>query len=250
MAEQLEKKERNRRQLLADIAHELRTPLNSVIGFAQVLLRQHFGPLTDKQKEYVRDIYESGDHLLSLINDILDLSKIEVGKLTLEIKKIALGPKIERALVFVREKAMAHGISLETKISEDLPDVFADERAILQILVNLLSNAVKFTPDGGRVEIKSYPQGDFIAVDVLDTGMGIAIEDQKKIFRLFEQLSVSSPYKREGTGLGLSIAQSLVTAMGGIITVKSELSKGSCFTFTLPITKENEEERSDENRKT
>jgi PAS domain S-box-containing protein len=193
LVKNLQEASRAKSEFLTKMSHELRTPLNSVIGFAQVLLRQHFGPLTDKQKEYLRDIYESGDHLLSLINDILDLSKIEVGKLTLGIKKIALGPKIERALVFVREKAIAHGITLEMKISEDLPAVFADERAVLQILVNLLSNAVKFTPDGGRVEIKSYPQGDFVAVDVLDTGMGIAIEDQKKIFRLFEQLSVSSP---------------------------------------------------------
>ncbi len=233
-SQQLDVASRHKSEFLANMSHELRTPLNAIIGFSEVLLERMFGEVNDKQTEYLRDILSSGQHLLSLINDILDLSKIEAGRLELELTKFYLPVTLENALILVRERATRHGIALNLAVDERLGDFVADERKIRQILLNLLSNAVKFTPEGGRVSVKAALANGSVEISVSDTGIGIAPEDQHAIFEEFRQVGSDDARKREGTGLGLTLAKKFVEMHGGQIRVESQVGKGSTFTFTLP----------------
>jgi len=221
-------------EFLANMSHELRTPLNAVIGFSQMLKKQVFGKLNEKQLEYVDDIYTSGNHLLSLINDILDLSKVEAGRMELHLSEFDLPDALMTASSLVREKAAKHGITLEIDIDDKLGAFTADERKLKQILLNLLSNAAKFTPDGGKICVKAIRTKGGVEISVCDTGIGISPEDQAVIFDEFHQGSSHHARTKEGTGLGLALSQKFVEMHGGKISVQSELGKGSTFTFTLP----------------
>jgi GAF domain-containing protein/anti-sigma regulatory factor (Ser/Thr protein kinase) len=232
---ELEAANRHKSEFLANVSHELRTPLNAIIGFSEVLLEKMFGELNDKQNEYVDDILSSGRHLLSLINDILDLSKIEAGRMELEMTTFDLPLAIDNALLLIRERASRHGIKLDRVIDNRLGDFTGDERKVKQILVNLLSNAVKFTPEGGQVKVEAMVGESAVIVSVSDTGIGIAREDQEAIFEEFRQASGHYAQKREGTGLGLTLTRRFVEMHGGKIWVESEPGRGSKFTFTLPI---------------
>jgi signal transduction histidine kinase len=231
---QIEAANRHKSEFLANMSHELRTPLNAIIGFSEVLGEKLFGELNEKQAEYTEDILSSGRHLLSLINEILDLSKVEAGRMELELTSFDMPLAIENARTFVRERATKHGIKLDVKIDERLGDHFGDERKIKQILLNLLSNAVKFTPEGGQISINARQLNGSVQISVTDTGIGIAPEDQARIFEEFRQVGGNHAHKTEGTGLGLTLAKKFVELHGGTIWVESEVGKGSTFTFTLP----------------
>jgi signal transduction histidine kinase len=234
-SQQLEIANRHKSEFLANMSHELRTPLNAIIGFSEVLLERMFGEVNDKQEEYLQDIFTSGKHLLSLINDILDLSKVEAGRMELELTTFSLPMAIDNALTLVRTRAENHGITLEMDVDERLGDFVGDERKIKQVLVNLLSNAVKFTPEGGRVGVHAGPANGTVEISVTDTGIGIAEQDQALIFEEFRQVGPDHAGKREGTGLGLTLTRKFVELHGGSIGVKSEVGRGSTFTFTLPV---------------
>ena len=232
---ELEAASRHKSEFLANMSHELRTPLNAIIGFSEVLLERMFGEINPKQAEYLDDILASGRHLLSLINDILDLSKIEAGRLELDLAPFDLPVTLENALTLVRERASRHGIALDLAVDGRLGPSVGDERKVKQIVLNLLSNAVKFTPAGGRVGLRATPAGGAVEISVSDTGIGIAPEDQGAIFEEFRQVGTGSSSKHEGTGLGLTLARKFVELHGGRIWVQSEAGKGSTFTFTLPV---------------
>jgi len=193
-----------------------------------------FGELNEKQDEYLKDIYASGQHLLSLINDILDLSKIEAGRMELELADFHLPQAIDNALVLVRERALRRGIKLEPSIDSHLGEIRGDERKIKQVLLNLLSNAIKFTPEGGRVGVRAEPVDEHVKVAVSDTGVGIAPEDHEAVFEEFRQVGTAEK-KAEGTGLGLALARKFIELHGGRIWVQSQVGVGSTFTFTLPV---------------
>jgi signal transduction histidine kinase/putative methionine-R-sulfoxide reductase with GAF domain len=231
---QIEAANRHKSEFLANMSHELRTPLNAIIGFSEVLQERLFGELNEKQAEYTDDILTSGRHLLSLINEILDLSKVEAGRMELELAKFDLPLAIDNARTFVRERAVKHGINLEVSVDERLGDYFGDERKIKQILLNLLSNAVKFTPEGGRIGIEAKQTDGSIEISVSDTGIGISSEDQGRIFEEFRQVGSDYAHKIEGTGLGLTLAKKFVELHGGKIWVESAVGKGSTFIFSLP----------------
>ena len=235
---QIEAANRHKSEFLANMSHELRTPLNAIIGFSEVLGERLFGELNEKQAEYTDDILSSGRHLLSLINEILDLSKVEAGRMELEVATFDLPLAIDNARTFVRERATKHGITLDVTVDERLGDFVGDERKIKQILLNLLSNAVKFTPEGGRIGIEARQADGVVEISVSDTGVGIAPEDQPKIFEEFRQVGSDYTHKVEGTGLGLTLAKKFVELHGGRIWVESEVGKGSRFIFTLPYGKE------------
>jgi signal transduction histidine kinase len=234
---QLEVANRHKSEFLANVSHELRTPLNAVIGFSEVLLARMFGELNPKQEEYLNDIMASGRHLLSLINDILDLAKIEAGRMELELNPFDLPVAIENALILVRERALRHGVRVEMAADASVGTVVGDERKIKQVLLNLLSNAVKFTPAGGQVAVRAGPADGMVEVSVSDTGIGIAPGDQETIFEEFRQAGGDYARRREGTGLGLTLARRFVELHGGKIWVKSEVGRGSTFTFTIPAGK-------------
>jgi signal transduction histidine kinase len=231
---QIEAANRHKSEFLANMSHELRTPLNAIIGFSEVLGERLFGELNDKQAEYTEDILSSGRHLLSLINEILDLSKVEAGRMDLEMAAFDLPLAIDNARTFVRERATKHGITLDVDVDERLGEFVGDERKIKQILLNLLSNAVKFTPEGGRIGISARQVDGSVEISVSDTGIGIAPEDQPKVFEEFRQVGTDYAHKGEGTGLGLTLAKKFVELHGGRIWVESEVGRGSTFTFTLP----------------
>jgi two-component system, NtrC family, sensor kinase len=231
---QIEAANRHKSEFLANMSHELRTPLNAIIGFSEVLGERMFGELNEKQAEYTDDILSSGRHLLSLINEILDLSKVEAGRMELELATFDLPLAIDNARTFVRERATKHGIDLDVTVDERLGDFVGDERKIKQILLNLLSNAVKFTPEGGRIGINARQADGSVEISVSDTGIGISPEDQAKIFEEFRQVGSDYAHKVEGTGLGLTLAKKFVELHGGKIWVTSEVGKGSTFSFTLP----------------
>ena len=232
--QQLEAASRHKSEFLANMSHELRTPLNAIIGFSEVLLERMFGELNPKQEEYLQDIMSSGRHLLSLINDILDLSKVEAGRMELEPSAFDLPAALENCLTLVRERATRHGVTLDLMVGERLGQIVADERKVRQVVLNLLSNAVKFTPDGGRVAINAVRADGATEISVSDTGIGIGAGDQELIFEEFRQAGGDYTRKREGTGLGLALARKFVELHGGRIWVKSEVGKGSTFTITLP----------------
>ncbi len=220
-------------EFLSNMSHELRTPLNAIIGFSEVLHERMFGDLNEKQAEYARDIHDSGRHLLSLINDILDLSKIEAGRMELEVATFDLPSAIDNAVTLVRERASRHGMALTCDVDPGVGEFRGDERKFKQIMLNLLSNAVKFTPDGGRLTVSACAKGPLVEVAVRDTGIGIAPEDLPRVFEEFRQVGNASARKAEGTGLGLALTKRFVELHGGSIHVESALGTGSTFTFTL-----------------
>ena len=260
---------RSKSEFLANMSHELRTPLNHIIGFAELLLDKHFGELNEQQDEYLNDIHQSSKHLLSLINDILDLSKVEAGKLDLEFDYVELMSVLKNSLVMIKEKAMKNGISLTTNADSDPLTIQADKRKLKQIIYNLLSNAVKFTNSGGSIWLNIYkvdcvirpglrwddpeylkileegvqgkPNGDkppikCVKISVSDTGIGLNYEDRERVFRPFEQADGSASRRYQGTGLGLSLTKRLVQLHGGKIWVDSDgEGKGSTFSFVIPI---------------
>jgi signal transduction histidine kinase len=230
---QLEVASQHKSEFLANMSHELRTPLNAIIGFSEVLGERMFGELNEKQEEYLKDIYASGQHLLSLINDILDLSKIEAGRMELELTDFNLPATLDNALTLVRERAGRRGIALGLTVDERLEQIRADERKVRQVVLNLLSNAIKFTPEGGRIEVRAVPVDGVVEISVTDTGVGIAPEDQEAIFEEFRQVGTAAK-KVEGTGLGLALSRKFVELHGGRIWVESQTGAGSTFTFTIP----------------
>jgi signal transduction histidine kinase len=230
---QLEAASQHKSEFLANMSHELRTPLNAIIGFSEVLGERLFGELNAKQEEYLKDIHASGQHLLSLINDILDLSKIEAGRMELELTDFHLPAALDNALTLVRERAGRRGIALHMTTDERLDYVRADERKVRQVVLNLLSNAIKFTPEGGRIEVRAKLLDGSVEVSVADTGVGIAPDDQEAIFEEFRQVGTADK-KVEGTGLGLALSRKFIELHGGRIWVQSEPGAGSTFTFTLP----------------
>jgi len=234
---QLETANQHKSEFLANMSHELRTPLNAIIGFSEALLERLFGELNTKQDEYLNDILASGRHLLSLINDILDLSKVEAGRMELELSTFDVPLALGNAMTLVRERAQRHGVTLALDVVPDFGSLVADERKFKQILLNLLSNAVKFTPEGGRVDLSARRKDDNVVVAVHDTGIGIALEDQAAVFEEFRQVGGDNASRHEGTGLGLALAKKFVELHGGRIWLESELSKGSTFTFSVPMTR-------------
>jgi two-component system sensor histidine kinase/response regulator len=238
---------------LANMSHEIRTPLTTIIGFAELLFDEEKGPLNDDQKKYLGFVTSSGEHLLSLINDILDLSKVEAGKMELQPTSFSIRDLLKTSFSFITEKDIKHNIRLLSKISADIDMIEADERKVKQIMYNLLSNAVKFTPDEGTITVgadiispdsaalpieirKGLPDTKYVLVSVKDTGFGIAKEDQPKLFTEFYQLENPNTKKYEGTGLGLALSRKLVTLHGGRIWFESKgKGEGCTFYFILPI---------------
>ncbi len=230
---ELETASRHKSDFLATMSHELRTPLNAIIGFSEVLQEQMFGELNERQLAYVRDVLEAGRHLLSLINDVLDLAKIEAGRMELELSEVALPELLRSAVSMKTERAGRGGIALALTTEPAEITITADERRVRQIVFNLLSNAVKFTPADGRVEVSARLDDGRVEIAVADTGPGIAAEDLETIFGQFEQASDGK--QAEGTGLGLPLSRKLVELHGGRLWVDSEVGHGSTFRFTLPV---------------
>jgi signal transduction histidine kinase len=231
---QLEVASEHKSHFLANMSHELRTPLNAIIGFSQVLRQRLFGPINEKQEEYLDDILSSGNHLLSLINDVLDLSKVEAGQVELDVATFSLREALERGVVMVREPAATHGVALSLELAPGVDLVEGDERRLRQVIFNLLSNAVKFTPEDGSVIVATWRVDGEVRVSVTDTGPGIAPEERERIFEEFHQTDVGVR-QSEGTGLGLALSKRLVELHGGRIWVESEVGRGSRFVFTLPV---------------
>ena len=219
---------------LASMSHELRTPLNAVIGFSEVLLERMFGDLNERQEEYLQDILNSGNHLLELLNEILDLSKVEAGRMELEHSVFSVRGVIEQAIALVRERAALHRIALSVEIDPTLDEIESDELRFKQVIVNLLSNAVKFTPDDGHVAVRATSTERRLTVTVEDDGIGIPPEDQERIFEAFHQ-GRRGASREEGTGLGLTLCRRIVALMGGEMTLQTEVGVGSTFAVTIPV---------------
>lgn len=232
---ELEQANRAKSEFLTNMSHELRTPLNSVIGFSELLEKQIFGELNERQLEYVKDIRESGEHLLALINDILDLSKIEAGSMELDLNEFNLPDLLHGCLRLLREKAMKKNVTLDLDVDERIGLVVADSRKIKQVIFNLLANAVKFTPAGGEVLLSAVTDESSVTISVKDNGIGISEADMDKLFQEFSQVDGSLSRRHEGTGLGLALSKKLVEMHGGSIGVESSPGQGSRFYFTFPV---------------
>jgi signal transduction histidine kinase len=230
--EELEAASRHKSEFLATMSHELRTPLNAIIGFSQVLKQQMYGPLNERQADYIDDVLSSGQHLLNLINDILDLAKVEAGRMELQLSTFELPELLENAASMVRERATRQGIGLIVATDDSVGGMEGDERKVKQILFNLLSNAVKFTPSGGKVTLAARASEEQVVIAVHDTGIGVSADELDKIFEEFYQVGASRT--QEGTGLGLALTRRLVELHGGQLTVESEPGVGSTFTVTIP----------------
>jgi signal transduction histidine kinase len=231
--QELETASRHKSDFLATMSHELRTPLNAIIGFSEVLHEQMFGVLNERQLAYVDDILAAGRHLLTLINDVLDLAKIEAGRMELEFGEVAVGDVLRSAVSMQSEQAKRREVALGLAIDPEEIAVVADDRRVRQVVFNLLSNAIKFTPAQGRVDVSARVDDGVVEVAVADTGPGIRPEDQAAIFEEFEQSAAGK--EAEGTGLGLPLSRKLVELHGGRLWVESELDHGSTFRFTLPL---------------
>ncbi|MEK7752753.1 MAG: ATP-binding protein, partial [Acidobacteriota bacterium] len=255
---ELEQADAMKSEFLANMSHELRTPLNAIIGFSEILKDGMAGTLTDEQNGFILDIHASGEHLLALINDILDLSKVEAGMMELEPELVDLGQLLQASLTVVKEKAMVHRLRLALEAQPDLPPFAADPRRLKQIVYNLLANAVKFTPDGGSITLAARrvprsgvclpantagfmlplpPQeaGEYCEISVSDSGIGIDAGDMEKLFRPFVQIESNLARQYQGTGLGLAMVKNLAELHGGTVAVTSEPERGSRFTVWLPL---------------
>jgi signal transduction histidine kinase/DNA-binding response OmpR family regulator len=233
-SDEVEIASRHKSEFLASMSHELRTPLNAVIGFSEVLLEQMFGDLNDRQGEYLRDILSSGRHLLELLNDILDLSKVEAGRMDIQRSTFPVHETLEYGLSMVRERAVRHDISLSLDVAPEVDLIEADELRFKQVMLNLLSNAVKFTPDGGEVVVRARVDGPELVVTVSDTGIGIAPDDRERIFESFQQ-GGRGVQQQEGTGLGLTLSKRILELLGGRMWLKTEVGVGSTFGFAVPV---------------
>jgi len=231
--QELETVSRHKSEFLANMSHELRTPLNAIIGFSEVLHEQMFGDLNEQQMSYVSDVLDAGKHLLSLINDILDLSKVEAGRMELELTELTIAEALESGVSMQSEQAGRNGVSLGVDVDPAVGVIQADERKVRQVVFNLLSNAMKFTPSGGRIDLSAQLSNGTVEVAVADTGPGIAPEDQELIFEEFQQARSSA--KREGTGLGLPLSRKFIELHGGRLWVESVQGQGSTFRFSLPV---------------
>ena len=231
---ELELASRHKSEFLASMSHELRTPLNAVLGFSEVLLERMFGDINERQEEYLRDIHGSGKHLLELLNEILDLSKVEAGRMELAYSSFDLQLLLDDAVSMLRERAAAHGIELRVEIGEDVDQVYSDELRLKQIVLNLMTNAVKFTGDGGSVTVIARRTGAELEITVADTGIGIPEADRERIFESFQQGGRGSS-REEGTGLGLTLSRRLVELLGGRMWLETDVGVGSTFGFTLPV---------------
>jgi signal transduction histidine kinase/CheY-like chemotaxis protein len=231
---ELEIASRHKSEFLASMSHELRTPLNAVIGFSEVLLERMFGDLNERQDEYVRDIWSSGKHLLELLNDILDLSKVEAGRMDLEWSTFSVREALENGLALMRERAARKSISLILEVAPEIGLFHADELRFRQVVLNLLSNAVKFTPEAGEVVVRATSDGPEVLVTVTDTGIGVAPADQARIFESFQQ-GGRGAQQHEGTGLGLTLCRRIVGLLGGRMWLESEVGRGSTFGFAVPL---------------
>jgi len=229
-----EEANRSKSEFLANMSHELRTPLNAINGFSEIMSGEMFGPLGhERYKDYVQDILGSGQHLLSLINDILDMSKIEAGKMQLQSEPVEPAQLLEQCVRIMRARAEEKQINLTVE-GEALPPIEADPRAIKQVLLNLMSNAVKFTPEGGKVAVRTFDATDGVVIQVADTGIGISEEDLTRVGRPFEQIENQHSKVHQGSGLGLALSKSLVEMHGGTLRIDSVLGKGTTVSFTLP----------------
>lgn len=266
LATHAEAANRAKSEFLANMSHELRTPLNHIIGFTELIVDKHFGDLNETQEEYLNDVLNSSHHLLSLINDILDLSKVEAGKMELELAEVSISALLESSLMMIKEKSLKHGIRVATNIADVPKTIRADERKLKQMIYNLLSNAVKFTPNGGSITLAArrlsladghwqaaggreftLPEinggdpaipGDFVEISVIDTGIGIKRENLESIMSPFEQVDSSASRRYQGTGLGLSLTRRMAKLHGGCLWAESEgEGKGSAFSFVIPISR-------------
>jgi signal transduction histidine kinase len=217
------------------MSHELRTPLNAVIGLADLLLLDGGDPLTTRQSQYLEGIVQSGRHLLAMVNDVLDLAKIEAGKHELELEVVGTDDAVIEAVALLHPLALNRGVQLTAAVESNIPQVKADPIRLRQILYNLISNAVKFTDRSGRVQVSAARDTAGIAIRVADTGVGIADEDLQRLFRPFEQVNLPSGNRPSGTGLGLALTKRLVDMHGGTIDVSSRLGAGTTFTVRLPV---------------
>jgi signal transduction histidine kinase len=231
---ELERANQHKSEFLANMSHELRTPLNAIIGFSEVLSEQMFGDVNAKQLEYLQDIHSSGHHLLTLINDILDLSKIEAGRMELDLSRVNLPMLLDNTTTLVRERALRQGLTLTLELDDAVGDWVVDQRKLKQVVINLLSNAVKFTPSGGRVTLRARSLDRAVEIAVCDTGVGIASDQQALVFEEFRQAGGDYLRKIEGTGLGLALAKRFVELHGGAIRLDSVVGHGSTFAFVLP----------------
>lgn len=222
-------------QFLAGMSHELRTPLNAVIGFSQLMLDGALGEINDTQRQCLTDILDSGQHLLALINDVLDLSRVEAGKLEMNQERLNLSESLYEVLPMVKSLLDASHLKLKIEVEPGLPAVDADKNRLRQIMLNLLSNAIKFTLPGGKIAVKAVRKDSWCQVSVIDSGIGIPKEDQERIFEAFTQIDPPAGKRKEGTGLGLTITRQFVEMGGGKLWLESEYGKGSNFTFTLPF---------------
>jgi signal transduction histidine kinase/ActR/RegA family two-component response regulator len=238
---ELEIASRHKSEFLASMSHELRTPLNAVLGFSEVLLERMFGDLNERQEEYLRDIHGSGRHLLELLNEILDLSKVEAGRMELEYTTFPLRRPLENTVAMLRERAAAHDLELRVEIGPGIDEVYADELRLKQVVLNLMTNAVKFTDEGGSVVVRATRSGAEVHITVTDTGRGIPAEDRERIFESFQQ-GGRGPSREEGTGLGLTLSRRIVELLGGRMWLESEVGVGSTFGFSLR-SRENEVRR-------
>jgi signal transduction histidine kinase len=229
---ELEVASRHKSEFLASMSHELRTPLNAVLGFSEVLLERMFGDLNERQEEYLRDIHGSGTHLLELLNEILDLSKVEAGRMELEYTTFPLRRVLDNTASMLRERAAAQGVELRVEVAPGVDEVYADELRLKQVVLNLMTNAVKFTDNGGSVLVRAARSGADIQITVTDTGRGVPPEDRERIFESFQQ-GGRGPSQEEGTGLGLTLSRRIVDLLGGRMWLDSEVGVGSTFGFSL-----------------
>jgi signal transduction histidine kinase/CheY-like chemotaxis protein len=230
---ELELASRHKSEFLASMSHELRTPLNAVLGFSEVLLERMFGDINERQEEYLRDIHGSGKHLLELLNEILDLSKVEAGRMELEYSTFVLHSLLDDAASMLRERAALHGIEIGIDVGDDVGQVYSDQLRLRQVLLNLITNAVKFTGDGGSVSVRAVRDGAEVLVTVTDTGVGVPEADRERIFESFQQGGRGAS-REEGTGLGLTLSRRIVELLGGRMWLESEVDRGSTFGFSLP----------------
>jgi signal transduction histidine kinase len=225
---------RAKSEFLANMSHELRTPLNAIIGFAEIIKKRTFGAASERYIEYAGDIYSSGTHLLGLINDILNLSKLEAGKFQLQEEAVDLEMAVTACMTLIERAAQDASIRLSVTLDPEALTIRADERRLRQVLINLLSNAVKFTPDGGSVSVRSFRRNGGLAISVSDTGIGMAPENIPKALAPFDQIERKVRRKQEGTGLGLPIAKQLVELHGGTLSIESKVDVGTTVTILLP----------------
>jgi len=233
--EELKRATQAKSEFLANMSHELRTPLNVIIGFSELMIDKVPGEINNEQGQCLTDILTSGKHLLNLINEVLDLSKIESGKMELKTTNFALSRVIELLRNTMIPMLAPRKQSLDVEVEEGLPLVHADKAKVRQVLLNLLDNSTKFTPNGGKLKVEATRRDDWCQVSVIDNGIGISKEDQERIFEPFCQLDNSLPEEKSGTGLGLTLAKQIIERHGGQIWVESEYGRGSRFTFTLPL---------------